>query len=242
MERVVHVELRGIERPVDDVRVVDRRADGIRRGSCGELRIKREESPPEICIVAPFVIRHPRNNLAGRMRIAVGPVETVLVRIRKLEHVIRRTAVVSGLMRPVPALAVLEARIRISIERTGHELLKIGGLKPRERIGALDHRARVLVLTEAVHVILGNDTERAHLLLAGIVRIVVGDKHVRQRRERLFPFRLGIDPVEIAPEGISHAADKESMLFVRIVAVLLGIVLPVYRRIRRECLSRRRDA
>ena len=106
----------------------------------------------------------------------------------------------------------------------------------------MDHRARVLVLTEAVHVILGNDTERAHLLLAGIVRIVVGDKHVRQRRERLFPFRLGIDPVEIAPEGISHAADKESMLFVRIVAVLLGIVLPVYRRIRRECLSRRRDA
>ena len=120
--------------------------------------------------------------------------------------------------------------------------MKIGGLKTRYRIRALNHRTRVLVLTEAVHVILGDDTKRTHFLFADIIRIIVGDKHVRQRRKRLFPFRLGIDPVEIASEGVSHPADKQSMLFVRVVTLLLRIVLTVDLSIRRECLPWFRNA
>ena len=171
------------------------------------------------------------------MLMPVKPVETVLIRIRKLEHVVRRTAVVSGLMCPIPTFSIPEAGIGLSIERSGDELLKIGGLKPRYRIRALNHRARVLVLTEAVHVILGDDTKRTHFLFADIIRIIVGNKHVRQRRKRLFSFLIRIDPVEIAPEGISHAADKESMLFVRVVTLLLRIILAINRRVRRKRLS-----
>ena len=172
------------------------------------------------------------------MRIAVRPVECVLVGIRKFKHIIRRSAVISGLMRPIPALAVLEARICIAVKRTRHEFLKISGLQTRQRVYALNHRAGILVLAEPVHVIFRNDTERTHLLLAGIVRIIIGDKHIRQRRKWLPSFSFGIDLVKVAAKRVSHTPHKESMLFVGIVAVLLWIVLAVDCRIGRECLSR----
>ena len=175
------------------------------------------------------------------MRRAVRPVERGLVRIGKLEDVVRGAAVVAGLVRPVPALAVLETFGRIAVERTRNELLKVRRLHPRQRSRTLDHRAGVLVLAEAVHVVLGNDPERTHLLLADVVRIAVGHENVRIGRELLRARASDAGLVEVAPESVRNTADEERMFFVRVVAVLLAIVLPVDRRVGREGRTRGRN-
>ena len=126
VKRIVHVELRHIERPVDDIRVVDTRADWIGRRTgriqTAQIAIHIQHQPTFVTL---SIICHPRNDFALGMRRAVRPVECSLIRIGKLEDIVRGTAVISGLMRPVPTLAVLEALGGIAVKRSRHELLKV---------------------------------------------------------------------------------------------------------------------